>query len=188
MLTKKKKLSRKEIKEDKLVTFYYKTRDLLEEFQKNIFIGIGIAAAIGLLVYFFIQHKKTNNEKASIELTRVMNVYDSGNYTESIEGIPSSKILGLKKIVELYSGSENGETARIYLANAYYFIGKFDDAMKSYEDYSGSNDLFKATAYAGQAGCYEAKKDYESAAKYYLKASSVTKANVLNPQYLIKSP
>jgi tetratricopeptide (TPR) repeat protein len=185
MLTKKKKLSRKEIKEDKLVTFYYKMRTFYEEFQKNIFIGVGAIAIVALLVYFYIEHKKANNEKASVELARVINVYDAGAYQEAIDGIPNTKIIGLKKLVDIYGSTENGESAKIYLANSYYFLGKFDDAKKYYDDYSGSNDVFKATSFAGLAACYEAKKDYENAAKYYQKAASVNKSNVLNPQYLM---
>lgn len=187
MIGRKKKLSKKEIKEDKLVTFYYQVRTFYEEFQKNIFIALGVVAAVALLIYFYIQNKNSNNEKASLELARVINLYDMGSYLEAIQGRPNTKIVGLKKIVDEYGSTESGETAKIYLANAYYFLGKFDEALKYYDDYSGDNELFEATAYAGKAACFEAKKNIEEAAEFYVKAANVNKSNVLNPQYLLNA-
>jgi tetratricopeptide (TPR) repeat protein len=114
-----------------------------------------------------------------------MNVYDSGNYLEAIEGRAGTKLIGLKKIVESYGSTENGEIAKIYIANAYNNLGKLDDANKYYQDYSGSSKIFKATALAGQASFQANKKNYEKAADLYKKAAFVSDADVLNPEYLL---
>jgi tetratricopeptide (TPR) repeat protein len=187
MIGRKKKLSKKEIKEDTLVTFYYRVRTFYEEFQRNIFIGIGAVAVVVLLGYFYFQNKAANNEKASFELSRVITLYDMGSYLEAIEGRPNTKVIGLKKLVEEYGSTENGETAKIYLANSYYFLGKYDEALKYYQDYSGNNELFEATALAGEAACFEAKKKFEDAADTFMKAASISKENILNPQYMLNA-
>jgi tetratricopeptide (TPR) repeat protein len=185
MLTKRKKLSRKEIKEDKLVTAYYKAIAFFEENKNRLAMYAGILAVLILAIILFMNNKKKNNETAGTELARVMNVYDSGNYLEAIEGIAGTKLIGLKKLVESYGSTENGEIAKIYIANAYCNLGKLDDANKYYKDYSGSNKLFKATALAGQASYQAYKKNYEKAADLYKKAAFVSDADVLNPEYLL---
>ena len=187
MLTKRKKLSRKEIKEDKLVTTYYKAIGYFEENKNRIAMYAGILAVVILAIVLFMNNKKKNNELAGTELARVMNVYDSGNYLEAIEGRAGTKLMGLKKLVQSYGSTENGELAKIYIANSYNNLGKLDDANKYYEDYSGSNKIFKATALAGQASYQSYKKNYEKAADLYKKAAFVTDADVLNSEYLLQA-
>ena len=187
MLTKKKKLSRKEIKEDKLVSTYYKAYGFFEENRSRVLMGGGILIAIIALVYFYINNRLEDNRIAGTQLARIMQIYDQGSYLEAIEGRSGTNVAGLKKIVEDYGSTENGEFAKIYLANSYCFLGRSEEAIQYYEDYSGGNKVFEATALAGQAGIYESKNDYEKAANFYLKASRVSSDNVLNPEYMLKA-
>ena len=187
MLTKKKKLSRKEIKEDKLVSTYYKAYGFFEENKSRVLTFGAVLIGIIALIYFYVNNQNENNRLAGVQLARVMNIYDQGSYLEAIEGRVGTNIVGLKKIVEEYGNTENGELAKIYLANSYSFLGRNNEALEYYEDYSGSNETFKATALAGQAGFYAGKKDYEKAAELYLKASRVSNDNPLNPEYMLNA-
>ncbi len=185
MLKKKKKLSKKAIKEDKLVALYYKSYQyIVDNSQRMMMYGGGLVVLI-VLIIFYVNHKAQQNSKAGIQLAKVINLYDNGAYLEAIEGQAGTDVLGLKKIVDQYGGTENGETAKIYLANSYNYLGKTDDALKYYEDYGGSIDMFKAAALAGAAGCYADKKDYDKAAGLYKKAAHVSKEVVLNADYLM---
>ncbi len=185
MLTKKKKLSKKEIKEDKLVSFYYKTYGYFAENRSRVLTYAGALVVVVILVIFYFNHTSQQNKAAGVQLANVMNLYDNGAYLQAIEGQAGSDILGLKKIVEEYGSTENGETAKIYLANSYSFLDKLDEAFKYYKDYDGSVDIYKAAALAGQAGYYAAKKDYEKAADLYKQAAHVSKVDALNPDYLL---
>lgn len=185
MLTKKKKLSKKEIKEDKLVSLYYKSYTYVTENRQRLMMYGGGLIVLIVLVIFYINHRIRQNNEAGIQLAKVMTLYDSGAYLEAIEGQAGTNILGLKKIVEQYGSTENGEIAKIYTANSYNYLGKTDDALKYYEDYSGSLSIYKATALAGAAGCYATKNNYEKAAELYKKAAHVSKEDVLNPDYLL---
>jgi len=187
MLTKKKKLSRREIKEDKLVSTYYKAYGYFEENKSRILMYAGVLAAVALAVILYINNRNENNNIAGLQLSRVMSIYDTGSYLEAIEGRQGTDIIGLKKIVEEYGSTENGEIAKIYLANSYSFLGKLDDAVKYYEDYGGSNDIHKATALSGEAGYYASKNEYEKAADLYRQASLVSEENVLNPEYMLQA-
>jgi tetratricopeptide (TPR) repeat protein len=187
MLTKKKKLSKKEIKEDRLVTTYYKAYNYFNENRNRIGIYAGGLLVVIAAIYFYMNNKAENNKQAGLQLSRVMGLYDAGSYLEAIEGRQGTNIVGLKKIVSEYGSTENGETAKIFLANSYQMLGKVEEAFKYYEDYSGSNNTFKATALSGEAGYFAYKKDYEKAADLFLSASHVSKENVLNPDYMLKA-
>jgi tetratricopeptide (TPR) repeat protein len=187
MLTKKKKLSKREIKEDKLVTTYYKVYNYFNENKNRIGMYAGGLLVVIVAIYFYMNNKAENNNQAGIQLSRVMNLYDSGAYLEAIEGRQGTNIVGLKKIVAEYGSTENGEIAKIYLANAYQMLGNVEEAFKYYEDYSGSNEIFKATALSGEAGYYAYKKDFKKAADLYLNASRVSKGNASDPEYMLKA-
>jgi tetratricopeptide (TPR) repeat protein len=187
MIQKKKKLSKKEIKQDKLVEFFYDVENFFEKYKNKIFTYAAVVVVAAAAVYFYINQKSANNEKANLELSRVMTLFDQGAYLEAIEGKQGSNIVGLKSIVEEYGGTENGETAKIYLADCYAYLGNYDEAIKYYEDYSGSIDYLKATALGGQAGYYASKQNYEKAAKLYLEASKLSNLNSQNPDYLLNA-
>ncbi|MDZ7626276.1 MAG: hypothetical protein U5J96_17755 [Ignavibacteriaceae bacterium] len=187
MLQKKKKLSKKEIKEDKLLNFYKTAVVFFEKYKNKIFIYAGVLVAVAAIVYFYVNQKSESNEKAGLELSRIMPLYDQGAYLEAIEGRQGTNIIGLKKLAEDFGGSENGETAKIYLANSYAFLGNYDEAFKYYEDYSGTIDYFEAASLAGQAGYYAVQEDFEKAANLYLKASKMSKINSQNPDYLLNA-
>lgn len=187
MLTKQKKLVRKEIKEDKLVEFYYKSLNFFEENKNKVFTYLGAVAVVVIAVILYMNYKSGQNEEAANHLAKVMEMYDQGDYLGAIEGKKDVKMLGLKDIVAQYGSTENGETAKIYLADSYANLGKSDEAFKYYEDYSGDIDIFKATSLAGQAGYLSVKKEYEKAADLYMKASKVSKYDVMNADYIYQA-
>ena len=187
MITKKKKLSRKEIKEDKLVTFMYGIESFYEEHKSKI-TTYGLILVIAIAgAYFYVSQQKVENENAGIELSRVMSIFDQGSYLEAIEGRQGTNVIGLKRIVEEYGSTENGESAKIFLANSYSYLGNYEEAFKYFEDYGGSIDVYKASAMAGMAGYYASKKEYKKAADLYKKASSVFNLNAQNPDYLLNA-
>jgi tetratricopeptide (TPR) repeat protein len=187
MIRKKKKLSKKEIKQDKLVEFFYNIENYFEKYKNKVFTYAAVVVVAAAAVYFYLNQKSANNEKASLELSRVMTLFGQGAYLEAIEGKQGSNIIGLKRIVEEYGGTQNGETAKIYLADCYAYLGNYDEAIKYYEDYSGSLDYLKAAALAGQAGYYASKENYEKAANLYLEASKLSNLNSQNPDYLLNA-
>ena len=187
MLEARKKISKKQIKEDKLVTSYYKIQNFFLENQARILIGIGVVAVIAVAIFLYSNKRASNNLAAGNMLAKAMPLYDEANYKEAISGVPAAHIDGLKKIVDEYGSTEQGETAKIYLANSYAMTNNNDAALEMYNDYSGSNSLFKGTALAGRAGILESKKEYEKAAGLFKDAANVSKSNPSNPEYLFKA-
>lgn len=187
MLAPKRKISKKEIKQDKLVETYFKAKTFFEENQRKILIFLGSFVVVVLLVIYLVNRSKEREIEATTLLGGVINLYDQGLYQQAIDGVPAKKIKGLKYIADEYGNTESGEAAKILLANSYFQLGKFDEALKYYEDFGGNNKLLQATAYAGAAACYEIKGDKAKAAEFYLKAAKVVESEVTTPEYLLYS-
>jgi len=187
LLAKKKKLSKREIKEDKLVTTMYKAQEFYEEYKNYIIYGAGAIVVLVIAIMMYTTKLEEDNVAANQALAQAIPLYEAGNYQDAINGQPGTLFIGLKQIVDKYSGSANGEYAKIYLANSYYFIGEFKAALKVYEDFNGDDPILSASAIAGSANCYEELKNYSTAAKYYEKAATISEHNNQNAYYLLRS-
>ena len=187
MLKPQKKVSRKEIKEDKLVKTYFEAREWVEENQK--IVAYIVAAPLILALLWFWWHSKTNewNDNATTMLAKVIPFYDNGRYAETINGVPQEGIQGLQAIVDEYGSSHTGQIAKLYLANSYYATKNYDKAFTYYEDVSLSDKMITASAYAGAGSCYEAKGDFIKAAAYFEKAASKNMTSIQAPENLQRS-
>ncbi|MFA7228113.1 MAG: hypothetical protein WC061_03675 [Melioribacteraceae bacterium] len=187
MLEKRKKITKKQIKEDKLVTFYYEVKSFVLEFQAKILIGAAVVALVVVAVILYGNKVTNDNKSAAGLLAKIIPLYESTSYKEAIEGLPSTNTVGLKSLVDQYGNTENGETAKIYLGNSYLMTGKVDEAYNTFDSYSGNNPLFKATALAARAGILETRKENDKAADLYEDAAKVLKTNPANAEYLLKA-
>lgn len=187
MLTKQKKLSKKEMKEDKLLNLSAQTVDFVNENKQKIVIWAVSLVVVVIVVLLYVRNVNDNNASAGVALSRVMNLYDNSQYQQAIDGVPAQNIKGLKSIVDEFGSTENGEIAKIYLANAYFMTGKLEEAYNSYNDYGGDIEFFEAASIAGQAGYFASKEEYEKAADLYRQASRISEENILNPEYMLKA-
>lgn len=182
----RKKITHKEIKQDKLVTKYFEARNWFEndENKKKVYIAAGVLVVLVVVGFLYFINKKAKNEEAETKLSAVIILYEQGKYPESINGDPAANITGLSQIVNEYGSTESGETAKLYLANCYFNIKDYDNALKQFEDYGGDNDIIKASCLSGIAAVHEAKGDLKKAGEYYEKAANVNKDVVINQENL----
>ena len=188
MLTPKKKISKKEIKQDELLNVYVKASSFYYENKRYVSYAITGLVVVIAATLIFINNRRASNEKAATELGRVYGVYDQAQspaqFQQAIDGQRERGIMGLKAIVENYGNTESGEIARLYLANAYYNLGKYDESMQQYESFSSGNKLLEASAQSGLASCHEAKGEYAKAAASYEKAAGMVSNQINTPEYL----
>jgi TolA-binding protein len=189
MLKPKKKITKKEIKQDKLVTAYAKVTSFYEINKKYISYGATALVLIIIGIIIYSNNRRANDEKAATELGKVYTIYDAASsdiaqYKLAIEGQPERGIIGLKSIVDNYGGTTSGQLARYYLATAYYNLGNYDEALKHFEDYSGGSDLLNAAAMAGIGKCLEAKNEYLKAAGKFENAARIVSDDTNTPDYL----
>lgn len=172
MLNPKKKISKKELKEDALISTYAKTMTFYEQNKRYISIGLTSLVAVIILIVVLVNNRNANNEKAAAELGKVLQLFDGNQYQQAVDGVPERNIAGLKSIVDNYGGTSAGQSARFYLANSYYNLGRYDEALAQFEDYSPTDDVLDVSRLAGVASCYEAKGNPSEAASNFEKAAT----------------
>jgi tetratricopeptide (TPR) repeat protein len=172
MLQPKKKISKKELKEDALITKYVQLTSFYEEHRRNISIAITIAVVLIIASVVYINNRNASNDHALADLGKVYQYYDNGQYQLAIDGVPERNIPGLTSIVANYGSTPSGNLAKFYLADAYYKLGKYDDALENFKDFSPPGQLLSVSTLSGIADCYEAKGMYAEAAEYFEDAAT----------------
>jgi len=182
MLTPKKKLTKREIKQDKLVTTWFKVNDWLRQHTREVVMIVGgVALVIGLLI-FFNWMKTSDEQNAAEKLAQARAEYNKSNYTAAIPI--------LEKLVSEYGGSQSTGMAMIYLANAYMHTKDYANAEKYYNKYldDGDNDPILAISAAfGVAATYEERGEFAKAATLYDKAANEYDASYRAPQLLMSA-
>ena len=187
MLKPQKKISKREIKEDKLVSTYFEARSWMEN-NKRLAAYI-VAAPLVVVALWFWWNQKTNesNEIATAQLAKIIPYFDEGKYDLAINGVPQEGAQGLQAIVDEHGRTTSGQFAKLYLANAYFAQKNYDKALEYYDDISSSSKMISSAACAGMGTCYEMKNDYAKAGSYFEKAASKDMNLMQAPENLQRS-
>jgi len=180
MLTPKKKLSRRELKEDKLVTMWFKATNWLEQHLRELSMAVGGAVVVVGLFVLFNWMKSRDEQNASEQLAQARTEYNKSNYTAAIPV--------LEKLVSDFGGTKSGNMATIYLANAYMQTKDYVNAEKYYQKYldDGEDDqILKVSAAAGVAATQEERGEFANAARLYEEAANDHDESYRAPQLLL---
>lgn len=185
MLKPKKKITKKEIKEDKLVTTYFEARSWVEENRRLVGYVVGIPILLVAGLFLWNLNLKESNEKATAKLSKVLPYYDQGRYEEAINGAPQEGLIqGLVAVVNEHGNTKSGQIAKLYLANCYFAKSDYNKALELYLDANLDDKMLAASALGGAAACHEAMGQYEDAASYFEKAASKNMIGLQAPENL----
>lgn len=179
-------ISRKhELREDKVVTFYARAWEFFDQNRKLVYAALAglvllVVAAIGYVLY-----QNEQSAEAEQHLARIVSVYEEGSYQEALDGTIDR--LGLIEIAEEYGGTQAGNLAHFYAADALYQLGEYDRAMEHFEAFDASSDFIGASAVAGQAAVYENRGEFEQAGELYRRAAFLYENPLSTPQYLVSA-
>ncbi len=170
--------------DEKLMTAYYKAVEFFEENKKHVYTALTIIVIAIAGIILLVNKNKANNENAGVALSQIRRTYDNNEFQQAINGDSLGSVKGLQYIVDEYGSTENGQAAKLMLANCYYALRDFDKAEEYYKDFSGSNTLLKASAIAGEASVNEARQKYGDAAAKYEKAAAIDPSSPFVDQYV----
>lgn len=181
MLKAQKKLTKKQIKEDKFVTFYFQSQEFLKENSKTILYSLGALVAAVLIFAVYSGKSQEKEENAVVELTKAKIKFFSSDYAGSIPI--------LKNLVEEYDGTQSAEDGNYYLASSYFQMKNYPEAEKYFRQYldDGADDILTPSAIAGIAACFEEQDNYQAAAQRYRDAADKFSENFMAPQNLLNS-
>jgi len=174
-----KRVSKKEIKEDKLVTTYFQARSYWEENYKTILKAGGVVLALIILVAFWFSSKRNSEYTASYELGIAMLKSGQGNTA----GVADE----LAEVADRYSGTVAGNDALLFKAQTLRMADNKEAAL-AYDTYikkGRKGPFLYPAALAGKAACLEDEGNYEEAAETYLKAAATNRNLFAVPSFYI---
>ncbi len=166
MLQPRKKLKRREIKEDPLVTAYGNVQRWFQVHGKIVNVITLVVVAVGVITLLMARSKRQAEYKADAKLGVIEQYYHFGQYDKAITD--------LTEIVTTFSGTHAAGKAVFFLASAHFATNDFDNAERYYrmylDDY-GQIDMFSSSSLAGIAACLDNRHNPTEAAQYYEKAA-----------------
>ncbi|MBI3004365.1 MAG: tetratricopeptide repeat protein [Ignavibacteriales bacterium] len=185
MLKPKKKITKKEIKEDRLVTTYFEARSWMDANRRLVGYIVGIPVLLVVVLFLWNLNLRESNEKGMAKLAKVTSYYDQGRYDEAINGAPQEGVIqGLAAIVNEHGNTDAGQIAKLYLANCYFAKSDYQKALEHYIDAELDDKMLAASALAGAAACHEAMNRHEEAAVLFEKAASKNMTGLQAPENL----
>ena len=174
------KISKKELKEDQLITYYYKSKDFIEKNGKIVSGAIIGLIVVVILVGMMIKSRAQSNLTASGELFQAQLSYNMQDY----QGTAAK----LNTIVETYSGTQNAREAMILLARTYFKMENFDSSFyfadRFVKKYSG-DPVLTSSAISLKAASLEEKEEFLEAAETYLSGADRYSKSFTAPTFLL---
>jgi len=180
MLKPRKKITKRQIKEDPLVTYYFKTLDFMKQHSQKITIGIIVVLVVIFIAILMAKSKQSAELDASEQLVKA-NIQLSNQQTQDAINI-------LLSLVDNYSGTKNAAKGVYLLGKAYYQKGEYDKAQIYFEKYIddyGDDPILASGAYTGLGASLEQQGKYFEAANYYEKGAKKYPDNFNAPQQLM---
>ena len=179
-------VSRKhELREDTVITFYARALDFFDRQRKLVYCIIAGIVVVVLLVVGYVLYQNRQQDRAVELLGSVVQLYEQGQYNEALNGVEGTT--GLLEIADEFGGTDAGNLAAFYAADALFRLGEYDRSLEYFRDYDPDKSLIGASAIAGQAAIYEIKGDYKRAGDLYRRAALFFENELRSPEYLLQA-
>jgi tetratricopeptide (TPR) repeat protein len=176
---------RKELRQNIFVDFYARALLFYDEYRR-VAQGIGVGLLVLVLaIPGYIYYHNQQEQAANQRLGQILPVYEQGNYQQALDG--SGDNAGLLTIADEYSGTDAGNLATFYAANALYRLEEYDRALTYFQRFEKGENFIGASAFAAQAAIQENKGNYEQAAKLYEQAASQYENKLTAPRFLLNA-
>lgn len=153
--------------------------------NKKLIVGLSIglgACLVGGLIWFFVA-RSGSNKAAEAAATADM-AYIKARNTPGEDADSVALPLYLKAAA---MGYDSGNRARIMAGAIYYKQGKYEEALKQFDDASLDGELTEPGIYIARGNCYANLKKYDEALDCFRKAESKADGNVaIAPYALVK--
>lgn len=180
MARRRRRLKKKDIKEDEVAEFFLESTDYVRTHWKQI-VGIGVVAGIALGVWL-----AASSERSKAEIEAQTWIWRAN--LDMKQGSIGSAIQNYSSIIERYRGTWGHSDANFFLANAHFATGRYDTALVMFEKYLNlgkRRDEFTVSAKQGIAQCLEEIGRYEEAAESFRKVQREHPESPLAPDALL---
>lgn len=185
-LTPTRKVSRRhELREDKVITFSSRVLEYIELNRTkaySIFGGICLIVALSL---YWNYSQASDNEVATSEMAMAVSRYEAGEYAVALDG--DINFTGLLEVADEYGGTDAGNLAKFYAADALFRLAEFGRALPLFQDVKKDANYIGASALAGEAAIHEINGEYETAGDLFVRSANLFNSAVAGPEYLLSA-
>jgi tetratricopeptide (TPR) repeat protein len=170
-----KRATRKQIREDKLVTTTVRFSEWAQTHFNQVVVGIVVLVAVVAILVFAANSRESNARQAERMMGSAMALMMQGDYTAAKASF--------QQVAERKSGKQS-IAARFLKAECEAKQGNFEEALADYEAYladASQYPEFEAAGLIGKALCLEGMKTYPEAAAAM--AAAVAKLDTKDPRY-----
>ncbi len=146
--------------------------EFLAKNQKTI---LGVLTGLVLLVGGYLAYKylyKMPREKEAVAAMYQAEVQFARDSFAAALNKPGGTFEGFADIADNYSGTNAGNTAKLYAGICNLQLGKFQEAIDYLEDYSACDDITPAVKNGALGDAYSELKDFDKAMSFYGKAGN----------------
>ncbi len=170
-----KRVTRKQIREDKLVTTTVRFTEWAQAHFNQVVIGVVALVAVVAILVFAANSRENNARQADRVMGSAMALMLQGDYTAAKSSF--------QQVAER-NGGKASIAARFLKAECESKQGSFEEALADYDLYlaeASKYPEFEVAALIGKALCYEGMKNYAEAAP--VMALAVSKLDFKDPRY-----
>jgi tetratricopeptide (TPR) repeat protein len=181
-LNPEKRISKAQMKQDKMVTFALKSGEYIQQHKNNfIYAAAGIVAIVVLIFFFsYLGNKKEAEATELFGKAQLAGAMNQG----------SLAITDYQSILENYGSTDIASRACYFIAEIYARQKNFDSSsifyQKFVEDFSDDKALL-AAAYLGGGNAFEQKRQFDKAGEFYMKAAEVANDDYRSPDYYMSA-
>jgi outer membrane protein assembly factor BamD (BamD/ComL family) len=175
------RITKKEIKQDKFVTYSLKASEWVQKHLNEVLIGAGGVILVAAILFFVISSQGKKQRKAAELLGQASLELQTGNMGQAVGG--------LQTVLNKYGGTKSAGKAAFLLASAFFYSRDYVQAQTFFETYLEKyheDPLLSASAQAGIADCHMQRGNFIPAAEAFVEAASLDPPDFLASQYLFK--
>jgi tetratricopeptide (TPR) repeat protein len=163
-----------------------KTEDFVTKYQKPLLLVVS-AVVLAVLIYFGYKklYSEPHNDEALAQMYMAEQQFQIDSFRLALNGEQGS-YYGFLQVINDFGSTDAGNLAQYYAGICQLQLGSFDEAIKHLKEYSSSDEIIQAKAYAAIGDAYVELNSYNEAASYFMKAASY-KDNTYAAAYLMKA-
>ena len=161
-----------------------KTEKFFETYKKPMLYCIAAIVIVGAIIlayYHFIHLPK--QQEAMGQTFAAEAAFRANDFEKALNG--DGNTLGFKQVIAEY-GAKSGEAVYFYAGVCELQLGNFEEAVKYFDQYNGTDPIMAARAIRCKGDAYSCMNQFEKAVAEYVKAAKVAD-NMLAAGYLKKA-
>lgn len=163
-----------------------RTEEFIEKNQKKIIIVACAVLAVAVIIFcYFKFYKQPREERAAAAMFYAENYFAAGDYQQALEGDGTNA--GFLSVMDSYGSTKSGKLAKLYAGIANLRMGKYAEAEKYLNAYSGKDLYTEPLALMAEADALAEQEKFDEAAKLYVKAAQTNENDLTSPSALVKA-